>query len=149
MLRKVLAVLQVIRHTRTKGMGTSLAGTALSMRRGEETAQFFAGHPRVAPEVKRSGLAYLALHSPQQRTTETEHQFYQGFVSSPQIAKLKRGGWVRSLRSIADVAKTQAGEEQYAKHVPSLLPSAAKLHRGEPQPHYAESIESVRDRLEW
>ncbi|MFH1247382.1 MAG: hypothetical protein V1644_03300, partial [Candidatus Micrarchaeota archaeon] len=147
MTRKVIAVIQVMRHTRNIGQETTAAGAALAFRRGEQTAAFLQRSPHISRAIRQRGLIYAGHPSHQGRAIQTEEQHYQGLVSNAFIRKHKQGGFTRQLRNVTDVGKTPEGMAQYTRDVAGLIPSIERLLQGKPQPHYAEDLSSVQRRI--
>ncbi len=146
-MKRVLAVIQIMRHTRNVGNKTTLAGAALGFKRGEETARFLETHRILRRQIKKRGLAYVGMPSNQGRSIETEEQVYRGAVSNTFIRRKITGGSSRQLPAFTDMKKTDLGLAQYLSNPNLLADSIEKLHRSEPQPHYAESIAEVKARV--
>lgn len=90
--KRVVAVVNLMRHGHNQGDSLTPKGVAQAFTRGERDSQLLS-NPAVVASILKRGLVYFASVSPLGRARQTEHEYYKAFSSHP----VARGNLVGAL----------------------------------------------------
>jgi hypothetical protein len=146
---RLVAVVNVMRHSHNKGDALTERGHALAFKRGEEAGHVLLGNSSVRRAIKKNGITYMGSTSPTKRAVQTEERYQEGLFSNPQIMKALKGvgarrsstnPLIRTPERLSDSADAIMKDQKLGEEL------LQRVFDGEPQEHL-EGRESLESRM--